>query len=311
MAQWFTTYINVGESALMEFIYLFGLAVMLNALKTYLKLSKFKKDLSPFLMTHMIIWIIAIIFAILHNTYVMIGWRPSEPTYNAMFYYVTCGLNLATMALPPVTVLFLSAERCIILIFPFIALRRIRLMLMFCHHFICCIVLGVTTWSFWVSAPTPFPLETHVLFASVLSLNGQTGNDTTTIRIVLSSANLVMAGILILAYFRSKFTKQNTTNTNRITAELIKRTLVVQTLSDLFLNALAAIIVALTGEPATTYLGAFNRFLVSFDSVVCAMILLKCIKKMFAETNLMNPSSVSATQMTQGMFPPGHRSGPK
>uniref|UniRef100_A0AC35F2Z2 Uncharacterized protein n=1 Tax=Panagrolaimus sp. PS1159 TaxID=55785 RepID=A0AC35F2Z2_9BILA len=137
-----------------------------------------------------------------------------------------------------------------------------------------------------------------VLFASVLSLNGQTGNDTTTIRIVLSSANLVMAGILILAYFRSKFVQQNTTtNTNRITAELIRRTLVVQTLSDLFLNALAAIIVAISGEPATTYLGAFNRFLVSFDSVICALILFKCIRKMFVETNLFNPSSISATQM--------------
>uniref|UniRef100_A0A914YLN2 Uncharacterized protein n=1 Tax=Panagrolaimus superbus TaxID=310955 RepID=A0A914YLN2_9BILA len=77
MAQWFTTYINVGESALMQCIYLLGLGVMLNALKTYLNLSKFKKDLSPFLMTHMIVWIIAIIFALLHNTYVMIGWRPS------------------------------------------------------------------------------------------------------------------------------------------------------------------------------------------------------------------------------------------
>uniref|UniRef100_A0A914QYE6 Uncharacterized protein n=1 Tax=Panagrolaimus davidi TaxID=227884 RepID=A0A914QYE6_9BILA len=91
----------------------------------------------------------------------MIGWRPDEPTYNAMFFYVTCALNLATMALPPVTVLFLSAERCIILVFPFIALRRIRRLLMICHHFLCFIVISVTSWSFWVSAPTPFPVETR------------------------------------------------------------------------------------------------------------------------------------------------------
>uniref|UniRef100_A0A914QT34 HAT C-terminal dimerisation domain-containing protein n=1 Tax=Panagrolaimus davidi TaxID=227884 RepID=A0A914QT34_9BILA len=150
-------------------------------------------------------------------------------------------------------------------------------------------------------------MKMYVLFASVLSMNGKTGNDTTTIRIVLSSANLVMAGILILAYFRSKFKQNTTTNTNRITAELIRRTLVVQTLSDLFLNALAAIIVAISGEPATTYLGAFNRFLVSFDSVICALILLKCIRKMFVETNLLIPSSISAAQMAHAMYPLGPR----